>query len=98
MLGHHLDDQIETVLFRILRGTGMKGLSGMKRQSELGTKTILRPLINLEKKEIIFPVYLPDVFCNSNWSLFDDIKAISTPEKKAANNKVTIASRYIIYN
>ncbi len=53
MLGHHLDDQIETVLFRILRGTGMKGLSGMKRQSELGTKTILRPLINLEKKEII---------------------------------------------
>tara|TARA_B100001778_G_C18472775_1_gene576617 strand:- start:233 stop:424 length:192 start_codon:yes stop_codon:yes gene_type:complete len=50
----------------------------------------------LEKKEIIFPVYLPDVFCNSNWSLFDDIKAISTPEKKAANNKVTIASKYII--
>ena len=53
ILGHHLDDQIETILFRIFRGTGMKGLSGIKRQSILGSKVVLRPLINLTKKEII---------------------------------------------
>jgi tRNA(Ile)-lysidine synthetase, N-terminal domain len=53
ILGHHLDDQIETVLFRIFRGTGMKGLSGIKRQSKLGTKIVLRPLFNLTKEEIM---------------------------------------------
>jgi len=53
ILGHHLDDQIETILFRIFRGTGMKGLSGIKRQSRLGSKVVLRPLLNLTKKEII---------------------------------------------
>ena len=53
ILGHHLDDQIETILFRIFRGTGMKGLSGIKRQSKLGSKVVLRPLLNLTKKEII---------------------------------------------
>ena len=53
VLGHHMDDQIETVLFRIFRGTGIKGLSGIKRQSKLGSKTILRPLFDLTKKEII---------------------------------------------
>ena len=53
ILGHHLDDQIETILFRIFRGTGMKGLSGIKRQSILGSKVVLRPLLNLTKKEII---------------------------------------------
>ena len=53
ILGHHLDDQIETVLFRIFRGTGMKGLSGIKRQSKLGSKIVLRPLFSLTKEEII---------------------------------------------
>jgi len=53
ILGHHLDDQIETILFRIFRGTGMKGLSGIKRQSIIGSKVVLRPLLNLTKKEII---------------------------------------------
>ena len=27
ILGHHLDDQVETVFFRVLRGTGLKGLN-----------------------------------------------------------------------
>ena len=53
VLGHHLDDQIETILFRIFRGTGIKGLSGIKRQSIIGSKVVLRPLLNLTKKEII---------------------------------------------
>ena len=52
VLGHHLDDQVETVLFRMLRGTGMKGLSGMNRMSTFAGKVILRPLFALTKSDI----------------------------------------------
>ena len=40
--GHHADDQAETVLFRIARGTGLSGLKGIPEQREPG---ILRPLL-----------------------------------------------------
>ena len=53
VLGHHLDDQVETVLFRMLRGTGMKGLSGMNRISTFGDKIVLRPLFTLTKSDIL---------------------------------------------
>ena len=53
VLGHHLDDQVETVLFRMLRGTGMKGLSGMNRMSTFGDKIVLRPLFSLTKSDIL---------------------------------------------
>ena len=53
VLGHHLDDQVETVLFRMLRGTGMKGLSGMDQMSTFGDKIVLRPLFTLAKSDIL---------------------------------------------
>lgn len=52
-VAHNADDQAETVLFRLLRGTGVHGLSGMPvvRNSESGY-TIARPLIDIERTEI----------------------------------------------
>lgn len=47
--GHTLNDQAETVLMRILRGTGLKGLTGISPQVR---GTIIRPLLNIPKKEI----------------------------------------------
>lgn len=47
--GHHRDDQVETVLFRILRGTGVRGLAGMPQERPPG---ILRPLLD-EPREIL---------------------------------------------
>jgi len=51
-LGHHKDDQAETVLFRILRGTGLRGLGGMKPVSEWHGLTLIRPLIELGKHDL----------------------------------------------
>jgi len=50
--GHHLDDQVETVLFRIFRGTGIKGLEGMKEFSRVNNINFYRPLLKYKKEEL----------------------------------------------
>jgi len=49
--GHTLNDQAETVLMRLLRGSGPAGLSGIRRVRRDG---IIRPLIELTREEILF--------------------------------------------
>lgn len=44
-LGHTRDDQIETILFRILRGTGLKGLSGIPEVRRWGDSLLIHPLL-----------------------------------------------------
>jgi tRNA(Ile)-lysidine synthase len=51
--GHHASDQVETLLFRLIRGTGIKGVSGIKRIRPAGEITFIRPLIKLTKKEVL---------------------------------------------
>ena len=47
-LGHHRDDQAETVLLRLIRGSGTDGLSGMRLRSG----RLIRPLLNTGKDRI----------------------------------------------
>ncbi len=49
LTAHHADDQAETVLFRILRGTGLTGLGGIPRRRHPG---ILRPLLSFPRREL----------------------------------------------
>jgi len=51
-LGHNLNDQAETVLMRILRGTGLQGLSGMLPKIEIASLQIIRPLIEIRRPDI----------------------------------------------
>jgi len=51
-LGHNLDDQAETVLMRILRGTGLFGLSGILPKRNIAGYQIIRPLIELRRRDI----------------------------------------------
>ncbi len=48
-LGHHQDDQAETVLMNILRGTGLNGLGGMLAKREV----FVRPLLDCSRQEIL---------------------------------------------
>ena len=52
LLAHHLDDQMETVLLRLLRGAGPKGLSGIPRRRKLGQGVLLRPLLQFSRQEL----------------------------------------------
>lgn len=50
LLAHHADDQAETILFNLLRGTA--GLKGMKIQQKFGPLTILRPFLEVRREFI----------------------------------------------
>lgn len=53
MMGHNLDDQVETILFRIFRGTGIAGLTGIpKVRLANECTTIVRPLLEISREEI----------------------------------------------
>jgi tRNA(Ile)-lysidine synthase len=47
LLAHHLDDQVETVLWRLVRGSGTALLRGMPQRRALGKGTLLRPLLDV---------------------------------------------------
>lgn len=51
--GHTRDDQIETILFRIFRGTGLRGLTGIPSVRQLASAvTLVRPMLSIGKQEI----------------------------------------------
>ena len=55
MTGHHRDDQIETFLIRLSRGSGVQGLSSMSKISNLNnTIKIFRPLLEEKKEDLFF--------------------------------------------
>ena len=49
LLGHHADDQVETVLYRLLRGSGPRGLSGIPVTRAVGRGRLIRPLLEYPK-------------------------------------------------
>ena len=53
LTAHHADDHLETILFRIARGTGLSGLSGIAPIRPFASGFLVRPLLGFTKKEIL---------------------------------------------
>ncbi len=49
---HHKDDQVETILFRFIRGTGLNGLKGIPAWRKDGNTQFHRPLLKVPKREL----------------------------------------------
>ncbi|MGL1957913.1 MAG: tRNA lysidine(34) synthetase TilS [Colwellia sp.] len=52
--GHHSDDQAETFLLALKRGSGLKGLSAMAFETKQGKDLLVRPLLNVSRADIVF--------------------------------------------
>lgn len=64
---HHADDQAETLLMRLARGSGSAGLAGIRARRDLGQGVVLvRPLLTLRRADLVA------VAAASGWSIADD--------------------------
>jgi tRNA(Ile)-lysidine synthase len=50
---HHADDQAETLLMRLGRGSGVAGLAGVREQGEVAGAQVIRPLLGFRREELV---------------------------------------------
>ena len=54
LFGHHINDVFENFFIRFLRGSGLNGMVSFDKKSVIQNVNIIRPLIHLEKKDLIY--------------------------------------------
>ena len=54
ILGHHIDDLFENFFLRMIRGSGLKGLVSLGESTQIQNINLIRPLINFDKKDLLF--------------------------------------------
>ena len=74
---HHADDQAETILMRLTRGSGIAGLAGMAAVSERETMTLARPLLGVTKAELV-------AYCRASGVAFANDPSNSDPKYRRA--------------
>lgn len=81
VFGHHADDQAETILMRLMRGTGPTGLTGMAYSQTWRKLKFIRPLLDMRKEQLIS-------YCVNNKVQF--VTDSSNAERKYTRNRVRL--------
>ena len=50
---HHADDQLETVLMRLIRGSGPRGMGGIRAVRSLGDVSVVRPMLGMSRDDAV---------------------------------------------
>ena len=90
LTAHNLEDQVETFLIRLSRGSGLKGLSGMKPLSIVSNKfQLFRPMLDVKKNflikisKIIFGTYIKDPSNKNKKFLRTRVRNLKKPLEKS---------------
>lgn len=78
---HTQTDNSETILYRIIKGTGINGLAGISPKRDMGSFSIYRPMLEVEREDTIF-------YCLGN--ALDACNDSSNYDKKYMRNKIRI--------
>lgn len=90
---HHADDQAETIFMRILRGSRLRHLAGIKAVQEFGPGQIIRPFLNIRKEELPEVFHFEDASNQSDAYLRNRIRHHYLPELAKENPKISTAIR-----
>lgn len=78
LTAHTKSDNAETILYRIIKGTGLNGLEGIRELRELGGFKVIRPILNFSRKDI-------EEYCIKN-ELYPNNDSSNKNTKYARNN------------
>lgn len=53
LTAHHMDDQVETFLLNVLRGSGSAGLRGIATQKQIGQVPLIRPMLRFKRETLL---------------------------------------------
>jgi len=79
LLAHHEDDLVETLLMRLFRGTGIRGLQAMRERSTRMGLTLIRPFLSISKKDL-------KTFARKNGLIFKE--DVTNADDKFFRNKI----------
>ena len=90
LTAHNLEDQVETFFIRLARGSGLAGLSSMRKVSELSKEiNLFRPLLDVNKKslikcsKLIFKKFFTDPSNSNDKYLRTKIRGLKKPLKES---------------
>ena len=78
LTAHTKSDNAETILYRIIKGTGLNGLEGIREVRDLGGFKVIRPILNFSRKDI-------EEYCIKN-ELYPNNDSSNVNTKYARNN------------
>ena len=78
LTAHTKSDNAETILYRIIKGTGLNGLEGIRELRDLGGYKVIRPILNFSRKDI-------EEYCIKN-ELYPNNDSSNVNTKYARNN------------
>ena len=82
---HHADDQVETILMRLIRGTRLRYLSGIKEKQVVGEIEIIRPFLHFQKKDFPPIFHFEDISNQENHYFRNRIRNSYLPELEKEN-------------
>lgn len=101
LLGHHLDDQIETYCIRLLKNSGIFGLAGMQELSKAPVNIkperlqLVRPLLDVRKSQLYEHCIANDIEWVQDYTNFDEEYGIRNVVRKYLKDNEAVQDRML---